>query len=57
MVEAVKRGRLSLFEVFMENCKLRYDYINEIPKVSYAKGENVDVLKKRKKSVLIHGGN
>lgn len=52
MVEAVKRGRLSLFEVFMENCKLRYDYINEIPKVSYAKGENVDVLKKTEEECL-----
>lgn len=52
MVEAVKRGRLSLFEVFMENCKLRYNYINEIPKVSYAKGENVDVLKKTEEECL-----
>lgn len=52
MVEAVKRGRFSLFEVFMENCKLRYDYINEIPKVSYAKGENVDVLKKTEEDCI-----
>lgn len=52
MVEAVKRGRFSLFEVFMENCKLRYDYINEIPKVSYAKGDNVEALKKTEEECL-----
>lgn len=40
MVEAVRHGRFSLFEAFMEKCKLRYDYINQIPKVSYAIGEN-----------------
>lgn len=52
MVEAVKRGRFSMFEVFMENCKLRYDYINEIPKVSYAKGDNVEVLKKTEEECI-----
>lgn len=42
MVEAVKRGRISLFEAFMENCKLRYDYINQIPRVNYAEGYSVE---------------
>jgi len=52
MVEAVKRGRFSMFEVFMENCKLRYDFINEISKVSYAKGDNVEVLKKTEEECI-----
>ncbi len=46
MVEAVKRGRFSLFETFMENCKLRYGYINKVPQVSYAIGSDVEEQKK-----------
>lgn len=47
MVEAVKRGRFSLFESFMVNCGQRYDYIYKVHHVSYAKGENVEFLKKQ----------
>lgn len=46
MVEAVKRGRFSLFEAFMENCKFRYDYINHVPEVRFSVGENVEEQKK-----------
>lgn len=52
MVEAVKRGRFSLFEAFMENCKLRYDYINQIPRVNYAQGDCVEEQEKVEKDVL-----
>lgn len=46
MVEAVKRGRFSLFEAFMENCKFRYDYINHVPQVRFSVGETVEEQKK-----------
>ena len=52
MVEAVKRGRVSLYEVYMENCKLRYDYINKLHEVSFAVGENVEKQKKVDKESL-----
>lgn len=42
MVEAVKRGRLSLYDVYMEHCKLRFDYINKVPEVSFSIGEGVE---------------
>ena len=52
MVEVVKRGRISLFEAFMENCKLRYDYINQIPRVKYAEGYSVEEQEKVEKDGL-----
>lgn len=52
MVEAVKRGRISLFEAYIENCKLRYDYINQIPRVNYAEGYSVEEQKKVEKDGL-----
>ena len=36
----------------MENCKLRYDYINQIPKVSYAIGEDLEEQKKKELECL-----
>jgi hypothetical protein len=52
MVEAVKRGRISLYEVYMENCRWRYDYINKLHEVSFAVGDNVEEQKKVNKESL-----
>lgn len=41
MVEAVKQGRFSLYEAYMEKCRLGFDYINHIPIEKYAVGSNV----------------
>lgn len=46
MVESVKRGRFSLFDAFMENCKLRYDFINQVPQVRYAVGDDIEEQKR-----------
>lgn len=42
MVESVRRGRISLYDVYMEHCKLRFDYINKVPEVSFFTGENIE---------------
>ena len=52
MVEAVKRGKFSLFEAFMERCSFRYNYINKIPAVCYAKGENEEAQKRAEEECL-----
>lgn len=42
MVESVRRGRISLYDVYMEHCKLRFEYINKVPEVSFFRGENIE---------------
>jgi len=41
MVEAVKQGRFSLYEAYMEKCRLGLDFINRIPIEIYAAGRSV----------------
>ena len=41
MVEAVKQGRFSLYEAYMEKCRLGLDFINRIPREMYAVGNSV----------------
>ena len=41
MVEAVKQGRFSIYEAYMEKCRLGLDFINRIPIEIYAAGRSV----------------
>lgn len=41
MVEAVKQGRFSLYEAYVEKCRLGLDFINRIPIELYAAGRSV----------------
>lgn len=41
MVEAVKQGRFSLFEAYMDKSRLGYDFINHVPKELFVSGQTV----------------
>lgn len=44
MVEAVKQGRYSLFEIYADRCRYGFGFINRVPLVGYASGMAVDEL-------------
>lgn len=44
MVEAVKQGRYSLFEIYADRCRYGFGFINRVPLVGYASGMTVDEL-------------
>ena len=46
MVEAVKKGRYSLYEIYADRCRYGFDFINRVPQVSYASGMPVEELTK-----------
>lgn len=46
MVEAVKKGRYSLYEIYTDRCRYGFGFINRVPQVSYANGMSVEELTK-----------
>ena len=46
MVSAVRQGRLSIFEQYIRFANYGYSFINELQRVSYVRGENIERQKK-----------